>query len=536
MKQQSLAKGFAILSAAGIITKILSLLYIPFLIAIIGDEGYGIYGAAYQVYVFIYVLANSGIPVAISKLVSELTALDNHKDAIRSFKIARFMMLILGLVMTILTIAFAHSFSNIIKFSKAALPIMWLAPSIMITAVSSAYRGYFQGRGNMTPTAISQIIEQVINAIFTVIFAALFLKYGGLEWACAGGTIGTLIGALCAAVFLIRYHKKNDRYKIPEIEIGVRVKRFRYKQLVEKVVNYSLPITLCVGMQYAGNLVDLWNTKSRLLVAGLPDVKASAMFGFLLKYQQLLNAPIAITVALATALLPAVSAAVARRNSVEIEQKVNFAFRSCFLIALPSAVGFSVLSLPIFRLLHYGQGEYLMKYGSFILILMAIVQIQTSILQGAGKLYTTTFFMVIGIIGKVVTNYFLIVIPEINILGAIIGSMVGFLIPIILNAILMKRTLNAGFKAGIILKPAFSSIVMGVIVFVFYYSLSFVLSFLSESYIINAILLFLSIIIGGIVYFAVLAYIKGLNKSDLEIIPSRVKRFFPKQILSMIKE
>ncbi|HOV26281.1 MAG TPA: polysaccharide biosynthesis protein [Pseudobacteroides sp.] len=535
MKQQSFAKGFAILSAAGIITKVLSLLYIPFLVAIIGDDGYGIYGAAYSVYVFIYVLANSGTPVAISKLVSELIALDNHKDAIRSFKIARFLMLVIGLVLSVLTIVFAHFIADIMNFERSTLSIMWLAPSILITAVSSAYRGYFQGKGNMTPTAVSQIIEQVVNAVFTVVLAALLLRFG-LEWACAGGTIGTLLGALSAAMFLIVYQKKVDRYKMPEIDINVRVKKFKYKQLLNKVVNYSLPITLCVGMQYAGNLVDVWNTKSRLLYSGFAETEASAMYGYLLKYQQLLNAPIAITVALATALLPAVSAAVARRNSAEIEQKINFAFRASFLIALPSAVGFSVLSLPIFRLLHYGQGEHLMKYGSFILILMATVQIQTSILQGAGKLYATTFHMILGIIGKIATNYFLIAIPEINILGAIIGSMVGFLIPIILNAILMKRTLNAGVKASTILKPAFSSIIMGIIVFVFYFSLSFALSFLNESYIINAILLSLSIIVGGLVYFAVLAYINGLNKSDLELIPNRIRRFLPKQILSMVKE
>jgi stage V sporulation protein B len=535
VKQQSLAKGFAILSAAGLIVKILSLLYIPFLIAIIGDEGYGIYGAANQVYVFVYVLANSGIPVAISKLVSELIALENHKDAIRSFKIARFMMMVAGLILALFTLLFAHPLSNMVKFNKSALAIMWLAPSIMITAVASAYRGYFQGRGNMTPTAVSQIIEQGINAVFTIVFAAIFLKHS-LEWACAGGAIGTLLGALSAAMFLAIYHKKRDKYKIPSSDITVKVKRIRYGHLVRKIINYSLPITLCVGMQYAGNLIDLWNTKSRLLAAGLSDVKASSVYGFLLKYQQLLNAPIALTVALSTALLPAISAAVARKNSLEVEGKVNFAFRACFLIALPSAAGFSVLSLPIFRLLHYGEGEYLMTYGSFILILMAIVQIQTSILQGAGKLYATTFYMIIGIVGKVVTNYFLIAIPEINILGAIIGSMVGFLIPITLNVILMKRTLNVGFKAGTILKPVFSSIVMSIIVFSLYYSLNFLLSFIGDSYITNAILLFVSIIAGGMIYFTVLAYIRGLNKADLEIIPNRFKRIFPKRILSMIKE
>ncbi|HEY9060255.1 MAG TPA: polysaccharide biosynthesis protein [Pseudobacteroides sp.] len=535
MKQQSLAKGFAILSAAGIIVKILSLLYVPFLIAIIGDEGYGIYGAANQVYVFVYVLANSGMPVAISKLVSELVALENHKDAIRSFKIARFIMLAAGLILALTTLLFAHPLSNMVKFNKSALAIMWLAPSIMITAVASAYRGYFQGRGNMTPTAVSQIIEQVINAIFTVVFAAVFLKHS-LEWACAGGAIGTLMGALSAALFLVIYHKKRDMYIIPSSDLTAKVKRFRYGQLVRRIIYYSLPITLCVGMQYAGNLIDLWNTKSRLLAAGLSDVQASAAYGFLLKYQQLLNAPIAVTVALATALLPAISAAVARKNSLEVEGKVNFAFRACFLIALPSAVGFSVLSIPIFRLLHYGEGEYLMKYGSFILILMAIVQIQTSILQGAGKLYATTFYMIIGIVGKVVANYFLIAVPKINILGAVMGSMVGFLIPIALNIVLMKRTLNVGFNSASILKPAFSSIIMGLMVFVFYYGLNTVLFFIRDSYLFNAVLLFASIIAGGGVYFTVLAYIKGLNKADLDIIPNKLKRLIPKKIMNIITQ
>lgn len=207
MKVQSVSRGFSVLAFAGITVKILSLLYIPFLLAIISDEGYGIYSAAYMVYVLIYAISNAGIPVAISKSVSELVAVGNYKDAIRSFKIARSFLLIIGIIMSIVMFLFASSLSKAIHFEKAYLAIVALSPTLLFTSVASSYRGYFQGRGNMTPTAISQIIEQVVNTIFTLVFAALLMRFG-LVWACAGGTIGTSLGALFSAVFLVMYHKR----------------------------------------------------------------------------------------------------------------------------------------------------------------------------------------------------------------------------------------------------------------------------------------------------------------------------------------
>ena len=146
MKEQSTARGFAILSAASMMVKILSLLYIPFLRKIIGDEGYGIYGASYQVYAFVFVLANSGIPVAISKLISELIAVKNYKDAIRGFKIARFMLLIIGIIMSIGMLIFAAPLANSVHYKEAYLSLLTLSPAILFTSIASAYRGYFQGQ------------------------------------------------------------------------------------------------------------------------------------------------------------------------------------------------------------------------------------------------------------------------------------------------------------------------------------------------------------------------------------------------------
>lgn len=535
MKEQSVAKGFAVLSVAGIVVKILSLLYIPFLLAIIGDEGYGIYVAAYQVYVLVYVLANSGIPVAISKLVSELLAVGNHRDAVRSFKIARFMLLILGTVMSLLLLAFAGPVSRAMHFEKSYLAIFALSPTLLFTAVASAYRGYFQGRGNMTPTAVSQIIEQVANTIFTLVFAGILIRYG-VEKACAGGTIGTSLGALFAAVFLLMFHHRNDGYALPKPSGDIQVKRYTYSQLVKKVVNYSVPITLCVGMQYAGNLVDIWNTKVRLLAAGFTDTRATELYSHLNKCLQLMNAPIAIAAALAAAILPAISGAVALNNRKRVQNRVDFAFRLCFLVTIPSAVGFAVLSGPVFGLLKYGEGAYLLKYGSVYLVLLSIVQVQTSILQGAGRLYPVTFFLVLGILGKIATNYFLIAVPRINIAGAIIGSIVGFCIPIFFNTLQMKKALKVKFHASaLFIKPAVASGLMGLVVYFTYKILAAILVVLRNAYLINAAAAMASIFIGGAAYFMFLVLFRGITKEDLDILPQRFLRLIPGAMLRRIR-
>lgn len=213
MKTQSTTKGFAILSAAGMAVKLISLLYVPLLLSIIGEDGYGVYAIAYSVFAFIYVITNTGLTSAISKLVSELIALKNYKDAAKAFKMARLMLLAIGIVMSVFMLGLARPLSRFMNMPRSYLAIGALAPAVLFTSLASAYRGYFQGRGNMTATAVSQIIEQVMNIIFSLLFAALWRKYG-IEAACAGGTVGTTLGAVASFIYLIRFYEKNKSYKV----------------------------------------------------------------------------------------------------------------------------------------------------------------------------------------------------------------------------------------------------------------------------------------------------------------------------------
>lgn len=535
MKKQSLNKGFAILSAASIIVKIMSLLYIPFLLAIIGEEGNGIYGAANQVYVFIYVIANSGIPVAISKAISELSALGNHKDALRTFKIARSYLIILGLVLAIIMFIAALPLANMVRFEKSYLAIAVLSPTLFITAIVSSYRGYFQGYGNMTPTAVSQVIEQIVNIIFTVLFASMFMKKYGVEEACAGATIGTLLGALAAAIYLVFAFNRNKDSELQKFR-NTKVKSLSYKKLAKKIVGYSIPITICVAAQYAGNLIDLWNTKSRLLSAGYLDTTATIKYNYLLKYQQLMNAPISVVAALAAVIFPIISAAIVLNDRNQVEQKTNYALRLCFLIAIPSAMGFSVLSAPLYAILKYGDASYLMKYGSIVLILMSISQIQTSILQGVGRLYRATLYLMLGIVVKIIVNYFFIGIYEINIMGAIIGSIVGLSVPIILNTIEIERHLGINinlFKLAI--KPLISSGFMGVIVWIVYKAFYFALILIAGDYIANAIATVISVLAGVVAFMFIMILLKGITREDLNDMPSKLKSIIPNKVLALIR-
>ncbi|NLD49542.1 MAG: polysaccharide biosynthesis protein [Clostridiaceae bacterium] len=532
MRKQSISKGFAVLSVAGIAVKILSILYIPFLRWIIGDEGYGIYGAAYQVYVFIYVIANSGIPVAISKSVSELVALENYKDAARVFKIARAYLIIIGVTLSVAMFAASGPLAGLVRFDKSFLAIAALSPTILFTSIGSAYRGYFQGRGNMTPTAVSQIVEQIVNVICTLLFAYLLIGRG-IEAACAGGTVGTSMGALVSTAFLIYIFNKNRNTIVPEESRKKNINRFTYRQLAVKVLDYSIPITVCLAAQYAGNLVDLANTKARLLTAGFSDANASIMYGYLTKYQQLMNVPISFVSALAAAVLPSLSGSMALRDREQTQHKIRYSVRLCFLLVIPSAVGFSVLSEPVYSLLKFGAGSYLMLYGSVVLVLMAVVQIQTTILQGAGKLYRATVNVLIGIAAKVLLNYVLIAIPQLNINGAIIGSAAGFIIPLILNTAAIRKYVGVRTDmAKQVSKPLISSIVMGLAVLIVYKTVNVVVGLSGALYFSNALAVVLSVISGMLVYLMVMLKLKGINEEDLDALPERFKRIIPKKFLN----
>lgn len=535
MKKQTIKKGFFILSFAGIVSKLLSLLYIPLLLSIISEEGYGIYMASYQVYAFIYVLTNAGIPIAISKLVSEKNALNLVYESYKIFQISRRILIIFGLIFSVFMFVFSNELALKVNYEKASIAIIFLSPCIILTALASSYRGYFQGCQNMTPTAISQVIEQVFNTVFSLIFAKMFYKYG-IMYAVAGASIGTFVGALSSTIYLsfvFKQEKKTICKIVDKLSYNVKTSSI-YKQLFK----HSMPITLCIGLQYTGNIIDLWNTKSRLLFSGLNESIATENFAYLAKFYQLIHAPMSIILALSMTILPSISESITLNNKIQLKHKVTSAFRISFLISIPCAIFLSILSKPIYSVSQLGEGDFLMTFGAVILVLLSVIQIQTSILNGAGKLFTITFVLIGGILLKLLINYYLIPIPILGIKGALVGSFVGFLVPLVINSFVINKTLKIKFSMIKVLSRILTiSILMGIVINSSYNLIYFYCKPLTDSiFFLNVFALVSTGFISIFFYASGLIALKEITKKDLNLLPSIIKNRLPAFVINLLSD
>jgi stage V sporulation protein B len=528
-------RGFLILSIAGLLTKVISVFYIPLLQRIIGLDGYGIYQNCYEVFLFVYAVTNLGTQPAIAKVVAELTALGKPNDAVRVLKISRTLLALVGAILTIFLMLFAFPIGNMIDNPAASYGILMLAPSIFVTSLLSSYRGYFQGISSMTAIAISQVLEQVINIIISLT-CAFFLVKISVAYGSAGGTIGTSIGAFVACLYMVYiYGKKN--FEEDSIEAQGDNKRVRTRHIIKKLIKYGLPITLSAGLQNFGSLVDMVNVNARLAFAGFSLQESQVLYGVLGRYKTLLSVPLIIVTALGTTVLPAVAAAMTLKDKKEIRRKTTFAFRITFIITIPAAIGLSALGREVFELL-YGtdQGFELMVMGSVVLILMAVVQIQTVILQSMNKLYFVLGTFSIGIVAKIIANYILVGMPSINILGVVAGNFLWFAIPMFLNQRKLKKALRVKIPLfRNIIKPLIASTIMVGIIFILKEPVARLITLTHGGIMLKGITTLLIIVIAGFVYLYLMMVLGGIKKSDMDSISPRIFTLLPRFLRVKLK-
>ncbi|MBL4932359.1 putative polysaccharide biosynthesis protein [Clostridium paridis] len=527
MKEQSTTKGFAVLSAAGFLVKILSVLYVPILTRILGDQGYGIYSKTYDVFIFIYAVANSGMQPAICKVVSELSALGRERDALRAFRIARKLLLGIGLLFTILLIVLAKPIAAQAQ-SDITYGLIALSPTIVISSTLVAYRGYFNGKNQMNSLAASQVLEQLINVFVSLLFAFLLVK-NSLALGSAGGTIGTSVGALVACIYLMVIfeikHFSREAIKQP-----ITGKKISNKKIIKKIIQYGLPITLSAGLSNFGALVDMSNVSGRLMHIGLTKENADILYGLLSKYKNLMYVPLIFITALGSAVLPAISKAVILNDRKNVKSKINFALRLTYGITIPAAFGLSVLNEYIY-LGFYGnsRGSSLMIFGAFVVIFMGLSQIEITILQSLGKFKFLLLSLFFGIVGKIVTNYFLIGIKSINIYGAVIGGFVCFIIPVVMNHRKLQQTVRVKIPLiRLALKPLFASVVMSLVLFGLDKFFLFLLPHsITSNRMVITLLTFVYIALGGFIYLYLMIMTKGIRKSDIEGISPKALKVIP---------
>jgi len=531
MKKQSASRNFAILGTANIVVKLLAFIYIPFQTRILGNIGNGIVADGMNVYLFLYSLSNAGLPNAISKLVSEQTTKGNFKAAQKILKCAFMVLLILGVAVALFLALGANQIAEkLLDDPDAALMLVTISPTLIFTSVSCALRGYFQGRQDMAPVAISNVLEQLLNSIFTVVFAWLLVKYG-LRYGAAGTTIGTLVGGIGAAIFLCffffrisgRQLKKEMKHPSPSAP------RITTSEVYRQILKYSLPAILNTVAVCAASLIDSFNCKTRLVAShAYSQQSALALFGvYSYQYQRLFTLAIAFSTALVTAMIPSISEALALKDRSLVKHRIGKSYKAIYLITVPSIFGIAFLAEPLIMLIFPSAvtGADLVVFGIWTAILMTIQYVQTAILIGAGKPAAPSVNLIIGMAIKTALNYILIAIPEINIKGAIIGNAVGWLVAIVLNQTSIRKQFS--FQIHFIRKliyPTLASTIMGMGSYLIYQGADWLLlKAIPHPVLANDIAVFLAAVFGAGIYFGMMVLIRGVTKDEILQLPMGAK-------------
>lgn len=421
--------GTFVLVSAGFITKILGFIYRIALSRIIGDEGIGLFQMAFPILTFTIVITTAGLPVAISKLVSEAQA-KNQEEKIRSILLVSvFIIIITSIIITSSVLMAAPLIAKVLLTDERAVyALLGIAPIIPVIAVSSIFRGYFQGRQNMSPYAFSTIVEQSVR-IFTVLLLAQFLLPYGVEFAAAGAMIGMVIGEFAGMMFLV-YSFKKDPMR-PKLNTKFHKPGWKpFRQTFRDLMRLAVPVTasrLVGSFSYA---IEPIIVAQSLAMAGFATATATALYGQLEGMAVPLTFfPSFITYALSVSLVPAISEAAAQNNARLIEHRLQQAIRMSFIVTAPCALLLYLLAEPLSILL-YRQDDVarLIQIMAPFTMIHALQGPFASVLQGLDKAQAPMRNSIIGAIFKTIFVLLLASRPELGIDGVAIAINCGILI------------------------------------------------------------------------------------------------------------
>lgn len=524
-KKNSFIGNVLILMVSQVIIRVLGLVYKLIITNLegFGDVGNGYYSSGYQIYTVLLLISSQGIPNAMSKLVSQKVAVGEYKAAHRIFKIAFLLFGIIGgFFSLILFLSSDFIASSILNVPDVKYVLRVLSPAIFFVSISAVIRGYFMGLGTMKVSSISQTLEQFFNCILSILFVYATIGKEPHIMA-AAGNLSTTVAILISFTYLVMYYKtRNKSYAEQYKDIEQKEKPKSIKSIAKTILMYSVPMTIGSVITAISTMIDTATVSNCTQIAyeGILASKealeqiAMKYAGILSKVDTLTNLPIAINLAFSSALVPAISAALAKKDKKEAAKKISFSITSSILIILPCCIGFIVLADPILRMLYpnASDGAHILQIASITMLFVAINQTISGALFGLNKLYVPSIAITIGSVIKFILNIILIRNPNINIYGAAFSSLVSQFICFIITYRITKNEINLkiDFKKNI-LKPIIAGLIMGIIIAIIYNLL--------KSTIGNTILTILTIGIGAIVYLISILYIKVLEKDEILALP-----------------
>lgn len=529
-KQNSFFGGAAILAAGILIVKLIGMFYKIPLINIIGEAGAADFNNAYNIYAVLLTVSTAGLPVAVSKLVSEANALDRRNQVRRTFRLALVLFLALGLVSFLVMFFRADTLAGMMNDSKAAAGIRALAPAVVCVGCLAALRGYSQGHSNMAPTSVSQIIEALCKLVVGLGLAFWLVKQGkDPDVAAAGAITGVTVGTVVALAymvldFLLSRGREDIRGTDRPDSAG---------SILANILKIAVPITLSSSMVGIVTVIDSSLVQGQLQSAlDLTEQASRTLYGNYSGALNIYNLPTSLMAAITASVIPAVSAALARRDRRGAARITGSALRITALLSFPMGVGLFVLGTPIIRLLfpklNVAVAGPLLSTLGIATPFVCMVLVCNSVLQAHGFINLPVIVMVLGGIVKIVNNYNLV--GTIGIAGAPVGNILCFGLALVLDLVVITRVIpNRPRLLPIFVKPAIASAVMGGAAWAVYGLLSRILSseqvdqagqtIRAVSRMGNATGIFLAIAVAGVVYLVLVIALRAISRDDLALMP-----------------
>ena len=532
-KKQNYLQGAAILAAASIFVKIVGAIYKIPIFNVLDKAGTGVYQVSYSVYNFLLTISTAGIPAALSRIVSTATAKGKTKLAKRYFSVSLPAFFVIGAIAMVVMFVFADAFARLMNNTMAAPGMRVLAPAVLFVCIISVYRGYAQGFENMIPTAMSQVAEVICKAAFGIA-AAMWLVNRNYESeiVSAGAIMGTTVGLGLAIPLLIWYKKRIDRGLAAENGEDALPGRLR---VFGELMKVSIPITLSASFFAIMTVIDQSVILGRLQTAlRLSEHAASEQYGLYAYGLTVYNLPPAVVVPVSISIIPAIAAAIARKNASEAGRIMQSSVKLVNLIAMPAGAGLMVLARPILLALFYGnlQIEQDLQTATTALAILGAASffvclqyITTAILQANGHERVALMTFPIGAVIKIMIGYFLAGNPKFGVIGSPIGTLVCFIIIPALNIIfIMKRVKERPKFLSVFTKPLLCAAVMAAAAFLTYEAVRRVgAGIIGTGRMAVAAYLAAAIIIGVIVYIILIIVTRTITKEDMMLVPKGEK-------------
>lgn len=516
---EQFVKGAMILSVAGIVAKIISVFFRIPLVHLVGNKGAGYYTTVYPIFSLLVAIGIVGIPSAISKLIAEDVAVGAYKRAQKTFKDALTLSVFFGAFVSILLVVGAKEIIRVYEWLPDTKYFIWgLAIAPIFVCISGVIRGYFQGYQKMKPTAISQIIENFSKVIIGISLVYILMnREVGIAKAVGGAAIGSSVGMAFASFYMMITYKAQRKQYHEVIEADQSTVTDSFWHHAKRIIVLAIPVSIATAVLSINGFIDSATLYRQMAKVGFDSDLVAEIIGQMGNAASVINFPLTISIALSISIIPAISQAMANKNTVELNSKIGQGLKLAVMFALPSAVGLYMLAKPVMILLYpSATGFIYLKFYSICLVFIIIGQTLAGILQGISKQSAPLIALAAALVVKILLN--LILIPtHLEAEGAVIASIFYYGVFVIVNYFILKKHVKFHLnKTAIFLKPLIATAVMLITI---YFAFPGILNIIHS----NAITTILTVGIGVFLYFLVLLFTKAFTREELSMLPKHKK-------------